>query len=100
MSQLYKVWLSLPWLLSCSCLQEAAALYKQKYAEQIRADQELHDQIAAQRTEMRYRRHYDMCAEIVQSIVDFAVKVAEYREITNKLVFFGSSVQFYFTLLL
>ena len=63
-----------------------AALHKIEYQEQIKADQELHDKIAAQRAEERYKRHYDMCEEMVKSVVDFSCKVAEYRELTNKLV--------------
>ncbi|XP_005100478.1 sperm flagellar protein 2 isoform X2 [Aplysia californica] len=65
---------------------EMAALHKIEYAEQIKADQYLHDKIAAQRAEERYKRHYDMCAEMVSSVVDFSCKVAEYRELTNNLL--------------
>ncbi|GFO03102.1 sperm flagellar protein 2, partial [Plakobranchus ocellatus] len=65
---------------------EMAALHKMEYAEQIQAEQELHDQIAAERAEQKYRRHYDACAEIMNSIVDFSSKVAEYRELTNNLL--------------
>ena len=61
-----------------------AALHKMEYAEQIQAEQELHDQIAAERAEQKYRRHYDACADIMNGIVDFACKVAEYRELTSK----------------
>lgn len=61
-----------------------AALHKMEYAEQIQADQELHDKIAAERAEEKYKNHYNMCAEIVDSITDFGCKVAEYRELTNK----------------
>ncbi|CAG5136742.1 unnamed protein product, partial [Candidula unifasciata] len=63
-----------------------AAQHKLEYAEQIKADQELHDQIAAQRAELRYRRHYDICAGIVNDILDFSSIVVEYRELTNNLV--------------
>ena len=64
--------------------QEMAALHKIEYSEQIKADQELHDKIASQRAEERYKRHYDMCAEVVSNVVDLSCKVAEYRELTNK----------------
>jgi hypothetical protein len=55
-----------------------------EYAEQTRKDQELHDQIAAERAENRYIKHYNMCNEVVNQICDFSCKVAEYRELTNK----------------
>lgn len=69
-------------------VQELAAQRRLEYAEQIKADQELHDQLAAQRAQIRYSRHYDMCAAIVGDILDFASKVTEYRELTNKSVLF------------
>ena len=65
-------------------LQELAQLAKEEYAEQTRKDQELHDQIAAERAENRYIKHYNMCNEVVNQICDFSCKVAEYRELTNK----------------
>ncbi|KAK3767112.1 hypothetical protein RRG08_017986 [Elysia crispata] len=65
---------------------EMAALHKMEYAEQIQAEQELHDQIAAERAEQKYKRHYDACSEIMNGIVDFACKVAEYRELTSNLL--------------
>ncbi|GFR65233.1 sperm flagellar 2, partial [Elysia marginata] len=65
---------------------EMAALHKMEYAEQIQAEQELHDQIAAERAEQKYRRHYEACSDIMNGIVDFACKVAEYRELTSNLL--------------
>lgn len=67
-----------------SLLQELARLAKEEYAEQTKKDQELHDKIAAERAEARYRKHYDMSNEVVNQICDFACKVAEYRELTDK----------------
>lgn len=61
-----------------------ARLAKLEYEEQIRKDQELHDKLAAERAEAKYRRHYDSCQEFLLSMVDFSCKVAEYRELTNK----------------
>ena len=65
-------------------LQEMARLHKEEYREQIKQELERHATIAAQRAEERYRRHYDSCYDIVGQIVDFACKVAEYRELTEK----------------
>lgn len=61
-----------------------ARLAKLEYEEQTRKDKELHDKIAAERAEAKYRKHYDICQDVVGQILDFAGKVAEYRELTNK----------------
>ncbi|PVD23583.1 hypothetical protein C0Q70_16855 [Pomacea canaliculata] len=63
---------------------EMARLQKEEYKEQIHYEMERHAAIAAQRAEDRYHRHYDFCFEVVGHIVDFACKVAEYRELTAK----------------
>lgn len=65
---------------------ELARLHREEYKEQIKLEQERHSTIAAQRAEERYRRHYDSCSEIVGQIVDFACKVAEYRQLTENLL--------------
>ncbi|XP_048761563.2 sperm flagellar protein 2-like isoform X3 [Ostrea edulis] len=65
---------------------EMARLAKLEYEEQTKKDQELHDKIAAERAEARYTKHYESCNEVVNQLVDFACKVAEYRELTEKLV--------------
>ncbi|XP_059172221.1 sperm flagellar protein 2-like isoform X3 [Physella acuta] len=65
---------------------QMAELHRLEYAEQIKADQQVHNMIAAQRAEERYTRHYNVCEEIVSDIVDFAYKVADYRELTSKLL--------------
>nr|KAG5711746.1 hypothetical protein BaRGS_023510 [Batillaria attramentaria] len=69
-----------------STCSELARLHKEEYQEQIRQERELHAEIAAQRAEERYHRHYNLCSEVVGSIVDFASKVAEYRELTENLL--------------
>ena len=61
-----------------------ARLRKEEYKDQIQMDKELHDKIAAQRAEERYRRHYDSCYDIIAQVVDFSCKVAEYRQYTEK----------------
>ncbi|XP_053393746.1 sperm flagellar protein 2-like isoform X2 [Mercenaria mercenaria] len=66
--------------------QEMARLAKQEYEEQTKKDKALHDKIAAERAEAKYRKHYEMCQGVVDQIVDFTCKVTEYRELTNKLV--------------
>lgn len=68
-------------------IQEMARLAKLEYEEQTKKDQELHDKIAAERAEARYTKHYESCNEVVNQLVDFTCKVAEYRELTEKYVF-------------
>ena len=64
--------------------QEMARLAKLEYIEQTEKDRELHDKIAAERAEDRYRKHYTICMDELLSIVDFSTKTGEYRELTNK----------------
>jgi hypothetical protein len=66
--------------------QEVARLAKLDYEEQTSKDKELHDQIAAERTEAKYQKHYDACMEVVGDMVNFTCKVAEYRELTEEYV--------------
>ncbi|CAH2296490.1 sperm flagellar 2 isoform X4 [Pelobates cultripes] len=54
--------------------------------EQVRKVQELHDMIAAERAEARYKKHYLICQEVTDKIVDLATKTGEYRELTNRLI--------------
>jgi hypothetical protein len=42
--------------------------------------------IAAERAEAKYKKHYEICYEIVGQIIDFSSKVAEYRELTDDLI--------------
>lgn len=57
---------------------------KLEYIEQTRKDKELHDKIAQERAEAKYRKHYEMCLETLLSVVDLSTKVGEYRELTNR----------------
>jgi hypothetical protein len=72
-----------------------AHLAKIEYAEQIRKDQELHNQIMAERAQQTYRKHYDLCADILGDIVDFTCKVGEYRELTNRFEYCNGSLHGY-----
>ncbi|XP_018418957.1 PREDICTED: sperm flagellar protein 2 [Nanorana parkeri] len=68
--------------------REAALQHQAKLdaEEQMRNVQELHDQIAAERVQARYKKHYGICQEIVNQIVDLVTKTGEYRELTNRLI--------------
>ncbi len=65
-------------------IQELARLARLEYIEQTQKDRALHDQIAEERAQARYNKHYEMCNEMLLSMVDFTTKVGEYRELTNK----------------
>ncbi|XP_015195926.2 sperm flagellar protein 2 isoform X2 [Lepisosteus oculatus] len=70
-------------------LDREAALAKQAqidHMEEIRKEIELHDKIAAERAEARYRKHYSVCQEVLSQMVDLVTKVGEYRELTNNLI--------------
>uniref|UniRef100_A0A8C5LXN1 Sperm flagellar 2 n=1 Tax=Leptobrachium leishanense TaxID=445787 RepID=A0A8C5LXN1_9ANUR len=70
-------------------LDREAALQKQAKLdceEQICKVQELHDMIAAERAEARYKKHYLTCQQVMGEIVDIVTKTGEYRELTNRLI--------------
>ncbi|XP_074022211.1 sperm flagellar protein 2 [Numenius arquata] len=74
-------------------LQEAldreAALAKQEkidYEEQIIKEKEHHEKIAVERAQARYKKHYSVCWEVIDQIIDLATKVGEYRLLTNKRI--------------
>ncbi|XP_075697993.1 sperm flagellar protein 2 [Rhinoderma darwinii] len=70
-------------------LDREAALLKQAKLdreEEIRKVQELYGQIAAERAEARYKKHYSTCQAVVSQIVDMVTKIEEYKELTNRLI--------------
>ncbi|NWW28573.1 SPEF2 protein, partial [Falcunculus frontatus] len=70
-------------------LDREAALAKQENIyneEQIIREREHHKKIAAERAQARYKKHYSMCWEMIDQIIDLSAKVAEYRQLTNNRV--------------
>ncbi|XP_014637069.1 PREDICTED: sperm flagellar protein 2 isoform X2 [Ceratotherium simum simum] len=70
-------------------LDREAALAKQAkidFEEQALREKELHEQIAVERAQARYKKHYAICAEILDQILDLSTKVADYRMLTNNLI--------------
>ncbi|KAJ1210394.1 hypothetical protein NDU88_005758 [Pleurodeles waltl] len=70
-------------------LDRDAAILKQAKLdneEQARRDLELHDKLAAERVEARYRKHHSICKEILDQIIDMVTKVGEYRTLSNNLI--------------
>ncbi len=64
--------------------QELARLARLEYAEQIQKDKELHDIIQADKAEAKHKEHIQICTRITWQLVDFALKIGEYRQLTEK----------------
>nr|XP_031532572.1 sperm flagellar protein 2 isoform X2 [Vicugna pacos] len=70
-------------------LDREAALARQAkidFEEQAIREKEIHEQIAVERAQARYKKHYSICAEILDQILDLSTKVADYRMLTNNLI--------------
>ncbi|XP_012577207.1 PREDICTED: sperm flagellar protein 2 [Condylura cristata] len=70
-------------------LDREAALAKQAkidFEEQALREKEVHEQIAVERAQARYEKHYSICAEILDQILDLSTKIADYRMLTNNLI--------------
>ncbi|XP_053910359.1 sperm flagellar protein 2 isoform X2 [Cuculus canorus] len=70
-------------------LDREAALAKQEkidYEEQIIKERECHEKIAVERAQARYKKHYSICREIIDHIIDLSTKVGEYRILTNNKI--------------
>ncbi|XP_036602308.1 sperm flagellar protein 2 [Trichosurus vulpecula] len=70
-------------------LDREAALARQaklEHEEQAQKQVEIHEQITAERAQARYKKHYSMCAEILDHIIDFSTKITEYRSLTHNLI--------------
>ncbi|XP_034728689.1 sperm flagellar protein 2 isoform X2 [Etheostoma cragini] len=70
-------------------LEREAALAQQAkldLAEEIRQELEFCNRIAAERAQIRYKKHFKSCKDILEQIVDLATKVGEYRLLTGNLI--------------
>ncbi|XP_057565120.1 sperm flagellar protein 2 [Hippopotamus amphibius kiboko] len=70
-------------------LDREAALARQAkidFEEQALREKEIHEQIAMERAQAHYKKHYSICAEILDQILDLSTKVADYRMLTNNLI--------------
>ena len=65
--------------------QELARLSKIQYLEQTKHDKDLHEHLMNQRSLEKYDKHYSICKQILGDMVDVAMKIGEYRELTNQL---------------
>ncbi|XP_009327735.1 PREDICTED: sperm flagellar protein 2, partial [Pygoscelis adeliae] len=70
-------------------LDREAALAKQEkidYEELIIKERERHEKIAVERAQARYKKHYSVCWEVINQIIDLSTKVGEYRLLTNNRI--------------
>ncbi|XP_065595784.1 sperm flagellar protein 2 [Cyrtonyx montezumae] len=70
-------------------LDREAALAKQKKIdceEQIVKERELYEKMAVERAQARYKKHYSLCWDVIDQIVDLSTKLGEYRVLTNSKV--------------
>lgn len=67
-------------------VQALARQAKLERAEEIRKELEFCNRIAAERAQSRYKKHFVICKDILEQIVDLATKVGEYRLLTEKYV--------------
>ncbi|XP_060047846.1 sperm flagellar protein 2 [Erinaceus europaeus] len=70
-------------------LDREAALAKQAkidFQEQALKEREIHEQIAVERAQAHYDKHYKICEGILDQILDLSTKVADYRLLTNNLI--------------
>uniref|UniRef100_UPI0037E8F8BE sperm flagellar protein 2 n=1 Tax=Semicossyphus pulcher TaxID=241346 RepID=UPI0037E8F8BE len=70
-------------------LEKEAALARQaKFvgAEEIRKELEFCSRIAAERAQSRHKKHFTICKDVVEQILDLATKVGEYRLLTGNLI--------------
>ncbi|XP_076812230.1 sperm flagellar protein 2-like [Clavelina lepadiformis] len=65
---------------------ELCQVVKKDYEDEINREKERHERIMAEKAQEKYRRHYSLCQDTLDSIVDFSFKIAEYRELTEKKV--------------
>ncbi|XP_036703493.1 sperm flagellar protein 2 [Balaenoptera musculus] len=70
-------------------LDREAALARQAkidFEEHALRVKEIHEQIAVERVQAHYKKHYSICAEILDQILDLSTKVADYRMLTDNLI--------------
>ncbi|XP_029960089.1 sperm flagellar protein 2 [Salarias fasciatus] len=70
-------------------LDREAALAQQaklERAEEIRMELEFCQRMAAERAQGRYKKHFNICKDILEQIVDLATKMGEYRLLTGNLI--------------
>ncbi|OXB79162.1 UNVERIFIED_CONTAM: hypothetical protein H355_006621 [Colinus virginianus] len=54
--------------------------------EQIVKERERYEKMAVERAQARYKKHYSVCWDVIDQIVDLSTKLGEYRVLTNNKV--------------
>ncbi|TRY71440.1 hypothetical protein DNTS_011674 [Danionella cerebrum] len=70
-------------------LDREAALAQQERlenSEQLKKENELHKQLLAERAQARHCKHFNICREVLEQMLDLATKVGEYRLLTANLI--------------
>lgn len=67
-------------------VQALARQAKLEYAEEMKKEIEVCQKIAADRAQNKYKKHFEICKNIMGQIVDLATKMEEYRQLTGKYV--------------
>lgn len=65
-------------------MQGLALLEEKEKKEQLRHHRKIYRKNMAEKAEKNYQMNYKMCNKIVVQIIDFATKMAHYRELTKK----------------
>jgi hypothetical protein len=65
-------------------LQGLALLEEKERKERLRHHRKVYRKNMANKAEKNYQINYDTCNRIVLQIIDFATKMAHYRELTKK----------------
>ena len=64
--------------------QGLALLEEKEKKERMRHHRKVYRRNLAEKAKANYQRNYDECNKITLQIVDFATKMAHYRELTKK----------------
>ena len=59
---------------------------KLDYLEQYKKEKEWRDLVEADKAAAKYKKHYEICAEIVNQIFELSYKVIDYRRLTDDLI--------------
>lgn len=67
-------------------VQALAQQAKLERAEEIKNELEICQKISAERAQNKCAKHFAICKDIVEQMIDFATKVGEYHQLTDKYV--------------
>ena len=63
--------------------QELARQEEEEKRARLKHHLSLHRQYLSDRAKQHYQKNYQLCHQIILQLVDFATKMAEYREVTQ-----------------